>query len=353
MSGNSLDAVDVVVVEFINNNCKIISSSSQSLPQSYKQKVISFSTQTAITTLLEIEHELTEISTQTILSSLEQAKIRPASVIAIGFHGQTLLHTPTENGVSLQAGNSNVIAAKTGIDVISDFRRRDIAASGQGAPLAPLFHQYAFSTPSKNRCIVNIGGIANITLLEASGNITSGFDTGPGNILLDAVMMHYYSKEYDADGALAATGKILPELLQCLLDDTFFHMLPPKSTGRDYFNFSWLQRFITTDYSVVDIMHTITHLTAITITKDLAASSITEIIVCGGGANNKFLLKLISSYAASCKVYSSDHLGISPQLVEAITFAYLAKLNVDQHRVCLANITGSKGDLILGAKYLA
>ncbi|RJX32979.1 MAG: anhydro-N-acetylmuramic acid kinase [Oxalobacter sp.] len=286
---------------------------------------------------------------------LEQSKGDRKKVRAIGAHGQTIRHRP-DLGFTRQINNPALLAEMTGIDVIADFRSRDIAAGGQGAPLVPAFHQAVFASSKETRVVVNIGGMANISVLHAGGTV-AGYDTGPGNVLMDAWMMRQRGASYDVDGAWAASGKIIPALLAAMQQEPFFTLPPPKSTGRDLFHEAWLhakvQDFV--DARPEDVQATLAALTATTIADAIvvAAPDVAAVYVCGGGAHNTHLVRQLQMALHARKrkalVASTVELGVSPNHVEAMAFAWLA------HRFCirqpgnLPEVTGAKGARVLGA----
>ncbi|GAB3548127.1 anhydro-N-acetylmuramic acid kinase [Noviherbaspirillum agri] len=281
------------------------------------------------------------------------------NVRAIGAHGQTVRHRP-ELGFTRQTGNPSLLAELTGIDVIADFRSRDIAAGGQGAPLVPAFHQAIFGTENEVRVVANIGGISNISVLS-KGNEVIGFDTGPGNILLDAWVGRHLDKPFDADGAWGASGHVIPPLLGELRDEAFFKLPPPKSTGRDLFHTVWLDSKIArfADASPPDVQATLAALTATTLADAIHSHAPTAraVYVCGGGAHNTHLMKLLQKALTECghaaSVQSTSALGVSPNHVEALAFAWLAHRHAEKKAGNLPSVTGAKGTRILGCLYPA
>jgi anhydro-N-acetylmuramic acid kinase len=274
-------------------------------------------------------------------------------VRAIGAHGQTVRHRP-EDHYSIQLLNGARLAECTGIDTVCDFRSADLAADGEGAPLAPGFHQEVFKHPTLSRCIVNIGGIANVTHLQTTGAINNpaplGFDTGPGNTLMDYWCKKHTGQPFDSDGKWASSSLPDASLLERMLSDSYFHRAGPKSTGRDLFNASWLERHLsTTAASPSEVQATLLELTAITIAEQIHLAEIDEIFVCGGGAFNTALLKRLSFLAAPAKVATTAQLGIDPQSVEALAFAWLAHKRVSLQPANLPSVTAAKGLRVLGA----
>lgn len=288
-----------------------------------------------------------------VRSLLAQAHVTADRVTAIGCHGQTVRHRP-EAGYTIQLVNGALLAELTGIRVVCDFRSRDIAAGGEGAPLVPAFHRAAFAHPRQSRAVVNIGGIANITRLPATGEVT-GFDCGPGNVLMDGWIMAHQGVAYDRDGAWAAQGTVLPELLERLLAHDFFERPPPKSTGREMFNLQNLKAALTGDERPVDVQATLCNLTATAIARALEThcTGTDEIYLCGGGARNNTLCKHLTALLPDRRVAVTDQLGIAAESVEATAFAWLAQRALAGEPGNLPQVTGARGPRVLGAIYPA
>ena len=311
-------------------------------------------------------NKLAVLYAEAVNALLQEQHIPAREVIAIGCHGQTIRHRP-ELGFTLQIGNAALLAELTNITVVSDFRSRDIAAGGQGAPLVPAFHQAVFGDPDSNRVLINIGGIANITYLSATPDDSNsgpvevlGFDSGPGNMLLDAWIKQHLGKDYDFDGAWAATGAVIEPLLTQMLAEPFFALLPPKSTGRDLFNDAWLAQFVTNKhYRPQDVAHTLVALTARTIYDALAryCGELDAIYVCGGGAHNALLTEhlkeILSQKSQPITLATTAELGVDVDWVEAAAFAWLAKQTLAHQPGNLPAVTGAKGLRVLGAIYSA
>ena len=270
---------------------------------------------------------------------------------AIGCHGQTIRHRP-EHGYTVQLGNAALLAELTGITVISDFRSRDIAAGGQGAPLVPAFHNKVLRHSGIHRVIVNIGGISNLTDLPPDLP-TTGFDCGPGNLLMDAWCMQHLSKSYDENGAWAATGKVLPALLAQMLNEPFFALPPPKSSGRDLFNMAWLQDKLQGDERAEDVQTTLLELTCRTIAQAIQQRSVdaTEIYLCGGGARNQTLRDRLAALLPDSSVQTTNVLGVDSDYLEAIAFAWLAQQTLRGQAANLPAVTGARHPCVLGAIY--
>jgi anhydro-N-acetylmuramic acid kinase len=358
MSGTSLDGIDAALVEFQDNHVQLIEFEYQPFSDDIKSRLEQISDANAMIFLKDygaMDTQLGLLFADIINTLLNKANIPTAAVKAIGSHGQTIYHDPnSELPFSLQIGDPNIIAETTGITTIADFRRRDIAVGGQGAPLVPAFHQAVFSHPDEHRCIVNIGGIANITLLPASQSAAViGFDTGPGNILMDQWIQKHRSLNYDARGEWAASGTINNDLVEQLKRDPYFQADPAKSTGKEYFSLDWIyQNIRVTDYPAEDIQASLCYLTATTITDAIKkyAPATEQVLVCGGGIHNNYLLQLIEQNL-TCPVSSTELYGIHPDHVEAIAFAWLARQTLNHLAGNLKEVTGANRNVILGGIY--
>lgn len=284
---------------------------------------------------------------------LAQSATDAGTVAAIGCHGQTVRHNP-RNGYTTQLVNGALLAELSGISVVCDFRSRDIAAGGEGAPLVPAFHRAAFGHPERARAIVNIGGIANITYLPPAGPVT-GFDCGPGNVLMDGWIAAHRQLPYDAGGAWAAQGKLLPEFLQRLLGHEFFDRPPPKSTGREMFNLQALRKLLAGNESPADVQATLCELTATTIARaiDAHCTDALEVYLCGGGARNAWLSQRLAAMLPGRQLGMTDELGIAAESVEAAAFAWLAQRTLAAEPGNLPEVTGASGPRVLGAIYPA
>ncbi len=358
MSGTSLDGVDAALVSFENDACKLQETQFLAYPNALKVELLA---------LHEPQHNeleaacilgcrLAHLYANAVKKLLKKANINAADISAIGCHGQTIRHRPKiegESGFTLQIGNNALLAELTNISVVGDFRSRDIAAGGQGAPLVPAFHQAMFGSKDKNRAIVNIGGIANITYLGKSGDVL-GFDSGPGNMLLDSWTKLKTGSEYDKNGDWAATGMVLQTLLSGMLAEPYFALAPPKSTGRDLFNDHWLkQHQLYPHLQPQDVARTLVALTAHTIHDAIAqdCGQIDEVYVCGGGAHNSLLMKSLAEMMNGRKLATTNDLGIDVDWVEAVAFAWLAKQTIDNKPSNLPAVTGAKGLRVLGAVF--
>ena len=355
MSGTSLDGIDAVLVDFSESNPAVISQFFLAYDEALKQAILALH-QPTHNELHQAQLIANQLATQYALavnSLLAQTEYSAADINAIGCHGQTIRHCP-EHGYTLQIGNAALLAELTGITVISDFRSRDIAASGQGAPLVPAFHDKILRHPEIHRVIVNIGGISNLTNLAPSRE-TSGFDCGPGNLLMDAWCMQHLGKPYDTDGAWAASGKVLPELLQKMLNEAYFSLPPPKSSGRDLFNSAWLQCRLQGDELPEDVQATLTELTSLTIAQAIQqqCAGAQEIYLCGGGAHNQTLRCRLAALLPDASVQTTNATGVNSDFLEAIAFAWLAQQNQQNLPANLPVVTGAKHPCILGAVYQA
>lgn len=362
MSGTSADAVDAVVVEFSGDKLALIASYSTPLSHNLRLKIHSLATpgHNEIDRLGELDQELGELFATTINELIRQNNLPSKSVMAIGSHGQTIRHRPPGSALhpfTIQIGDPNIIAQRTSITTVADFRRRDMAAGGHGAPLVPAFHRALFYKADLDRVIINIGGMANITWLPATGE-TIGFDTGPGNVLMDAWILKNRDKAYDTDGDWAASGEVHQELLQQLQQHSFFIQPPPKSTGRETFNLDWLETEIAkleTAPNANDTQATLLLLTATSIADCINSltQSPTEVFICGGGAYNLRLINELKLQLPKSKIASTAVLGIAPEWVEAIAFAWLAKQTINRQNGNLCAVTGAREEVILGGVYFA
>ena len=359
MSGTSLDGIDAALVEFKNNQVQLVAFEYQPFPDAIKNQLEQISDANAMVFLQDygaMDTRMGLLFAQIIETLLAKASIPATAIRAVGSHGQTIYHEPnTDLPFSLQIGDPNIIAEKTGITTIADFRRRDIAAGGQGAPLVPAFHQAVFSHETEHRCVVNIGGIANITILPPVSQSTAviGFDTGMGNVLMDQWIQKHQSLNYDQQGNWAKSGVINYELVECLKKDPYFQADPAKSTGKEYFSLPWIyQNINVTNYRAEDIQASLCYLTATTITDAIKkyAPATERVLICGGGIHNDYLLQLIEKNL-SCPVSSTELYGIHPDHVEAIAFAWLAKQTLNHLTGNLKEVTGAKHNVILGGIY--
>ena len=358
MSGTSLDGVDAIVADFAAAGvaCRTIGAAHLPLPTMLRDELLALQTPGAneLSRAGAAANMLAELYADAIARAIAAARIEPKDVIAAGVHGQTLRHRP-ERGWTLQLNNPARVAERAAITVVADFRSRDVAAGGQGAPLVPAFHAALFRAPGVHRVIVNLGGIANITDLPPEGTVR-GFDTGPGNALLDLWCARNRGDPFDAGGEWAATGHVDDKLLAALLDEPFFAARPPKSTHRDKFNLAWLeQRLAAADWKgeADDVQSTLVALTARTIADAVRreASDATEVLACGGGARNETLMKALATELAPRRVATTADQGIPVEHVEAMAFAWLARESLAGRQSSLPDVTGARAARVLGAVY--
>jgi anhydro-N-acetylmuramic acid kinase len=355
MSGTSLDGVDAVLTKFNDQRCHVTHTHFLAYSPALRAELLALhvSGENELERTAILGNQLAQLYATAVNQLLAIADSDKAKISAIGCHGQTIRHRP-ELGFTLQIGNPALLAELTGINVVADFRSRDIAAGGQGAPLVPAFHHALFSDGQIHRVILNIGGIANLTNLPIDGTV-NGFDSGPGNMLMDAWAEQHLGKAYDESGNWASTGQIIDELLDALLAHPFFKQTPPKSTGRDMFNLPWLEHYLQADYAAADVQRTLLELTAQTIAMSIKeyCGAVSEIYLCGGGAHNQLLVHRLQQLLHPVKIGMSDALGINADWVEAAAFAWLARQAVHQLPGNLPAVTGAKGERILGAIYAA
>jgi anhydro-N-acetylmuramic acid kinase len=357
LSGTSMDNVDVAVVDFKVSPPKLLASLNYPIPTTYKERCLKISEQGRgdIDELGSLDSAFGKLFAEAVLTLLEKANLSATEIQAIGSHGQNLRHRPDLTPpFTLQIGDPNIIAELTGILTVADFRRRDIAVGGQGAPLAPGFHNDAFRTELVDRVIINIGGISNVTHLPKK--LTApiiGFDTGPGNCLMDIWIKEQLGKTYDQNGEYAATGKVNPALLEHFLADPYFSLIAPKSTGREYFNLAWINRHLkVATLNPADIQATLLALTARSIADALYhyTPPRSEIFVCGGGIHNTLLIETLSKIVKQT-VQSTEALGIHPDWVEAALFAWLAKQRLEGKAGNCPSVTGARHSTLLGALF--
>ena len=352
MSGTSLDGIDGV----LSASNQVLQSAFVAFPDALRAELLALQSagHNELHRAAIAANELTALYAQCVQQLLADAGIGAGQVTAIGAHGQTIRHRP-ELGYTQQIINPAMLAERTGIDVIADFRHRDIAAGGQGAPLVPAFHQAIFGSNTRSRVVANIGGISNISILRPDGSV-SGYDTGPGNILIDGWIQAQRGLHYDAGGQWAASGNVLPDLLAALLSEPYFALPAPKSTGRDLFNADWLARHLNhfAEAAPADVQATLTAFTARTLADAIQrdAPDTEAMYVCGGGAMNTQLMRLLQAQLA-CPVSETSLLGVSPQHVEALAFAWLAARFCERLPGNLPSVTGARGLRVLGGLYPA
>lgn len=356
ISGTSVDGVDAVVLSLRGERLAVVASHGEPYPTELREAILGLSQPgiNEIDRLGAVDRQIADTFANAALMVIGLAGIDAAAVTAIGSHGQTIRHRPMgETAFTLQIGDPNRIAEQTGILTVADFRRRDMAAGGQGAPLAPAFHRAAFEISGNTTAVVNIGGIANVTLFGDSGAV-SGFDSGPGNTLMDAWVRKHLDQPYDRDGLWARTGAVDESLLERLMDDPYFCAAAPKSTGPEYFDLAWLEARLDTssDASAAeDIQRTLLELTARSIAMALNAEPLAQLAVCGGGASNGLLMERLGELLAPAEVTTTEALGIGPDWVEAAAFAWLASRTVDGLSGNEPAVTGAQGYRVLGGLF--
>lgn len=361
MSGTSLDGVDTVLVSMENEGINLVASDYFAMPSTLKQKVLNIAQAqpSSVQQIGELDNQLGHLFADAVNQLLTKTNIKPEQVRAIGCHGQTVYHQPTgDTPFTMQLGDANVIAAKTEITTIADFRRKDMALGGQGAPLVPAFHQTIFSTKSSTVVVANIGGIANISVLNPD-KATLGYDTGPGNILMDAWIYQQCGKKYDHDGEFAKSGSVNQELLSKLCADGYFLLPAPKSTGRELFNLSWLNKHLNTVEALIepqDVQATLVEFTAKTIANEVIKyqqGSSPQLWVCGGGSKNSQLIQRVQSNLPSWAVDITDKKGVDSDYMEAIAFAWLAQRRTHNLPSNLPEVTGASKAASLGVIFPA
>lgn len=371
LSGTSIDSIDAAIVHFKHpKQINILHTHSHPIPPDLKAKTLALSQSghTSLKQIGELDSQWGHLFADSVLSLLEKTKVHAKKIIAIGSHGQTLWHQPKGDfPFTIQIGDPHIIAKKTEILTIADFRRGDMALGGQGAPLAPAFHQHYFQHPDIDRVIVNLGGISNISYLPSDpSQPIIGYDTGPANSLLDSWCMLHQKKPFDENGQWAQTGEIQPSLLNLLLSDPYFAKAYPKSTGKDYFNINFLTNILKSipyniedPYRPQDVQATLIEFTALTLCNAIKmlplsiGSQPSEIILCGGGAHNTYLSERIQHHLGShFKLYQSAHVNMDPNWVEAALFAWLAYSNIENTTLDYTAITGASKPSILGIRCL-
>lgn len=355
MSGTSLDGADAALVDFSSPHPRTLGFASVAFPESLRDQLLTLSKPGG--DVLDLAGEtsvlLADRYAEAVDKVLAGASIERSAVEAVGCHGQTVRHRP-ERGFTIQLGDPARLAERTGIDVVADFRRRDLAAGGQGAPLVPAFHEAVFRSPDRSRAVVNIGGIANVTCIRPAGGAT-GFDCGPGNVLLDAWARRHLGTAFDLDGDWASGGRADARLLEKLLEEPYLRAAPPKSTGRELFNEEWLAPRIAGGFRAQDVQASLLEYTARTIVDALDRNfrEAREIYLCGGGARNPVLVARIAALADPRTVAATDALGVPSGHVEAVAFAWLAMKAVLREPIDLRAVTGARHPCILGAIYPA
>ena len=357
MSGTSLDGADGVLVDFLNPRLRVMASATKSFSSDFRAELLALNSPShnELHRAAQAANQLTEVYAKVVSALLHDAGLVAKDIRAIGAHGQTVRHQPAP-GYTLQLNNPALLAERIGMDVVADFRSRDVAAGGQGAPLVPAFHQSVFGQPGQTTLVLNIGGISNLSVLPATGDVL-GFDCGPGNALIDAWCLQHTGQRFDESGHWASSGQLIPALLTSLLDEPYFSMPPPKSTGRDLFSMGWLAAKLKpfADQPPEDVQNTLTEFTAKACIAGASSclKNCKELIVCGGGAFNQHLMQRLQAGLPSLKVVSSDAHSLPPLQVEAAAFAWLARQTVLCLPGNLPSVTGAAGLRVLGAIYPA
>ncbi|AQA16993.1 anhydro-N-acetylmuramic acid kinase [Halioglobus japonicus] len=363
MSGTSMDAIDAAIVACSEQGTRLIHTHEEAIPAGLREQIhtLSHSGNDEIEQLGRLDRALGQLFARAATQLLTDANIAAGDIRAIGSHGQTLRHRPPSAGhgeyaFTLQAGDPNTIAELTGITTVADFRRRDMAAGGEGAPLAPAFHALAFGAAETQRAIVNIGGIANVSLLDGT-RLEAGFDTGPGNTLMDHWHQRHRDGHFDRDGAWAAQGQAQETLLEGLLAHEYFQLKGARSTGKEAFNLAWLDSQLEghSGTTPVDVQASLCEFTARTIAVAITGEqpATTEVYLCGGGAHNAELRRRLAEHLPNARVTDTSALGIDPDWVEAALFGWLAYRTLNHQSGNAAQVTGAQGERILGGIYPA
>ena len=354
MSGTSADAVDAALVSFDDTSgVNTLASHSLPMPESLRKRIVALQTRASrdIFDVCELDVELADLYAAAVSELLAKTEYEATDITAVGNHGQTLLHFPNhERAFTLQVGDNHRLAELSGITVVGDFRRRDVAAGGQAAPLIPAFHRTLVSS-SESAVFLNIGGIANISCI-AKGRV-SGFDTGPGNTLMDAWINRHKGVNFDRDGAWAREGSVNAQLLSAMREDPYFRKSAPKSTGQDYFNLAWLDQFLMADIALEDVQRTLLELTATTASEAISLNGCSSVFTFGGGRHNTLLMERLQTLLGDVSVEPTDRLGIDPDYMEATAFAWLAKQCLAGQAGNEPKVTGARGDRVLGVIFPA
>jgi len=352
MSGTSGDAIDAALVGFdAAGRPRLLTGHQVALPTAIQSRIFDLQSglETHIERVCELDVDMADLYTKAVNELLIRSGTDKASIEAVGNHGQTLLHYPNlSRAFTLQVGDNHRLAERTGIAVVGDFRRRDVAAGGQGAPLVPAFHKTLVKR-GESAIFLNIGGIANISVITAAG--VTGFDTGPGNTLLDAWIRQHKKMPFDQGGAWAGQGQVLEPLISEMLADPYFSQVAPKSTGQDYFNLAWLERFELNAYRAEDVQRSLLELTARSIASEINTAGCRTVYLSGGGYHNTLLVQRLKNLMPQANLDSSDALGVDPDFMEAMAFAWLAKQCLDGKYSGLPEVTGAVSPRILGVVF--
>ncbi len=360
MSGTSMDGVDTALVSIEDDSITLLAHDEFPMPDDLKARLLEvcIGQKTDLITIGELDHQLGHLFADAVLQLLDKSVTPASSVSAIGNHGQTVFHQPTgDSPFTMQLGDANIIAAKTQIQTVADFRRKDMALGGQGAPLVPAFHHTIFHPQDSSVVVLNIGGISNISVLRPN-QPTLGYDTGPGNMLMDAWVDKHTGEQFDRDAQFALKGQLNHGLLKQLLDESYLSQMPPKSTGRELFNLPWLEQQLTEfkDLAAEDVQRTLCEYTALTIANEVETYRLGNqpaLYVCGGGTRNPLLMKRLSELLLSWEVESTTSKGVDADYMEAMAFAWLAQRHIHQLPSNLPEVTGASRAASLGVLYRA
>jgi len=356
ISGTSIDGIDAALATFAEGKARVLTTCHEPYPSDLRRSLLALceAESAVLDDLFTADVMVGECFAHAANRLIDQSAATRSEIRAIGSHGQTIRHAPlAPHPYTVQLGDPNVIAERTGIATVADLRRRDLAAGGQGAPLAPAFHAFALAPESGTRAVINIGGIANVTLTTSGGSPVTGYDTGPGNVLMDGWIRREQGADFDHDGAWAASGEILPGLLETLSDDPYFRTAPPKSTGRERFNLAWVQPHLRRGMRPVDVQRTLCELSACTIADAILRQrpAVDDVLVCGGGVHNRTLIDRLRQLLAPRPVDSTMRLGLDPDWLEAVAFAWLAARTLAGEAGNLPAVTGATHPVILGGVY--
>ncbi len=358
ISGTSADGIDAALVDFADGQARLVFGRTYPWDPALRAQLVALGQQGAslsLDAIAELDVRVARAFAEAANLALADSGTDAAAVRAIGSHGQTLRHRPWgPYPFTLQLGDPSTLAERTSITVVADLRRRDIAAGGHGAPLLPGLHAALLRAPDEDRAVLNLGGIANLTLLPARGQVR-GFDTGPANALMDAWCLRHLAEDFDRGGAFASRGQVDASLLARLLDDPWFTQPPPKSTGRDHFHLGWVEARLRGDEAPADVQATLNALTARTVANALMATQpdTRRVIACGGGVHNPRLMAALAAALPDARVESTAAHGLDPDHVEAMGFAWLARQTLLGLPGNLSSVTGAAGPRVLGGIYPA
>ncbi|ASF99193.1 anhydro-N-acetylmuramic acid kinase [Vibrio anguillarum] len=357
MSGTSMDGVDTALVEMDGNQIRLLAHADFPMPEDLKQRLLNvcIGQSTNVQEIGELDHLLGHLFADAVIALLAQSGYQACDIRAIGCHGQTVFHQPNGNTpFTMQLGDANIISSKTGIDTVADFRRKDMALGGQGAPLVPAFHDTIFKSTDSSVVVLNIGGIANISVLRPQQKVL-GYDTGPGNMLMDAWCFEQTGHKFDDNGSWARSGKVFQPLLERLNQEPYLALNAPKSTGRELFNLPWLQQILA-EFSLAaeDVQRTLCEYTALTIATQVAhyqCGPAPELLLCGGGARNPLLVERLQAHLAHWRIMPTSDKGVDSDYMEAMAFAWLAQRRLHNLPSNLPEVTGASALASLGVVY--